>query len=112
MTREDLADRVSGLWFNQLGSRVMLNVDEDGRLSGSMHSNVGGVEGEYAVIGSFDASVDATIGVIGFVVDWYPVHSVCTWSGRYDPDADVIDVAWLLTDLVGLFAVERDSPRS
>jgi len=88
--------RLAGVWSNQLGSRLLLEVDADGRLSGSMHSSVGGVAGEHPLSG-FARSSGEGRGVIGFVVAWDQTSSVTSWSGHYDLRTGTISVNWLLT---------------
>ncbi len=92
----DVATRISGTWYNQLGSRLELHADSTGRLSGTFHSGVGGAAVPCAVTGSFDPAPHHEVSVVGFVVLWPDAHAVTVWSGHYHPDEDVITAMWLL----------------
>jgi len=91
------ASRISGLWYNQLGSRVEFVTDEEGSITGSVHSSVGGVPGSHPLTGYFDPNPGDGRGALGFVVRWPPTHSVTVWAGHYELDRDVILATWLLT---------------
>lgn len=87
---------ISGSWQNQLGTCLDLRADEDGTVRGSIHSDVGGVKGAQPVVG-YIRPVSGRRGAIGLVVSWEQTHSVTTWCGHYDLDADVVAANWLLT---------------
>lgn len=91
-----------GTWRNALGATMTLVATPDGVLSGSYDSAVGPVAGRYALTGRFDAAPPADAhAAVGWVVIWDNAsgnqHSVTTWCGRYDPDADLLHATWLLT---------------
>lgn len=91
-----------GTWRNELGSTMTLVATPDGLLSGDYESNVGHVGGRYALAGRFDATPPSDAhAAVGWVVVWNNgsgnQHSVTTWCGRYDPDADLLHATWLLT---------------
>ena len=93
----ELAKQLSGPWFNQLGSRLDLQADDDGRLTGTMRSPVGGVGGSHRVTGYFDAVSEARDRALGFAVSWGSADSVTVWSGHYRVDEGVIVATWLLS---------------
>ncbi len=92
----DLYERIGGTWYNQLSSRVDLEADAAGRLSGSFHSSVGMVRGEHPIAGYFNPTRDDG-GTLGMVVSWRSASSVTVWSGRFEPDGEIISATWLLT---------------
>ena len=74
----------------------------DGALAGSYESLVGHAVGCYALAGRFDPSPPPDqYAALGWVVVWTNdhgnEHSVTTWCGRYDPNADLLHATWLLT---------------
>ena len=95
--KTDLAKQLTGPWFNQLGSRLDLKADEDGQLTGTIHSPVGGIGGSHRVTGYVDATSDARDRALGFAVSWGSADSVTVWSGHYRQDEGVIFATWLLS---------------
>lgn len=93
--------RIEGTWYNELGSRLVLVVDEDGRLSGTFSSGVGNGDEEPPVTGFVDRRPHDGTTVLGFVVGWPATHSVTVWSGQCDLDRQVIETTWLLSGEVG-----------
>ena len=93
----DLARQLSGAWFNQLGSRLDLQADDDGRLRGTYQSPVGGVEGTHPVTGYFDADGDGPDRAVGFAVRWQSACSVTVWSGHFQVADEVLLTTWLLS---------------
>ncbi len=93
----DVSKQLSGPWFNQLGSRLDLQAGDDGQLTGTIRSPVGGVEGSHPVTGFFDVGSDRGTRAIGFAASWTPTHSVTVWSGHYHGSDDVILTTWLLS---------------
>jgi hypothetical protein len=93
---------LSGVWYNQLNSRMTLEDDGKGGLTGQYSSAVGECPTglECSLIGAYDTSPSGAIAV-GFVVAWSTEFgsgsSVTAWSGQYDPDRDMIMATWLLT---------------
>lgn len=87
---------ISGWWHNELGTRLDLQANEDGSVTGWIDSEVGGVTGVHPIVGFVSPSVGRR-GVIGFVVSWGETRSMTTWAGHYDLEAGVITTNWLLT---------------
>jgi hypothetical protein len=91
-----------GTWRNELGATMTLVASPDGMLTGVYESHVGLAAGRYPLAGRFDASPPADAhAALGWTVVWDNeqgnAHSVTTWCGRYDPDADLVHATWLLT---------------
>lgn len=102
--------KIAGEWYNQLGSKMILEVDNkpDGGLSGKYNSAVGNADDFYILAGRFDTEPPAYGGVsVGWTVTYrneiHPnAHSTATWSGQYfdngpDFDKERILTHWLLT---------------
>ena len=95
--------KLSGDWYNQLGSKMALIADENGGLHGKYNSTVGEAENFYILTGRFDASPPSDEGVsVGWVVAWrnrkLNANSTTTWSGQYFDDGEErILTQWLLT---------------
>jgi Avidin family len=90
-------DVVRGAWRNQLGSRLYLEVDESGTLTGSYRSGAGLLAGKvYPLHGSCDPRVSAAPMALGFVVDWCEVHGATAWVGHYFPQEGVIRTTWIM----------------
>jgi hypothetical protein len=89
---------LTGVWRNQLGSVLELRADPVGRITGSIESKVGGVEGQYPVSGFFESGGDGD-GTLGFVVAWSPTGSVASWCGRYGAASGTITAMWILTEM-------------
>ena len=97
---------LAGKWYNELGSYMILDVDDDGGLAGIYYSAVGEAENEYILTGRYDADPPAGEGVsVGWVVTFrnseLNANSTTTWSGLYFNDAigqgGRILTQWLLT---------------
>lgn len=111
--------KLNGDWYNELGSKMSLTADDTGSLSGTYHSNVGGVPQDYPLSGRFDPSqlwVTVRVGIsLGWTVtyiyddlkdkdddeDDVHKHSTATWSGLFFDDNGAnparIITQWLLT---------------
>jgi hypothetical protein len=94
--------RPGGVWRNELGATMTLIATADGLLTGSYESRVDRASGRYGLAGRFDARPPADAhAAVGWVVVWSNEagneHSVTTWCGRYDADADLLHATWLLT---------------
>ncbi|KAF7290728.1 Structural origins of high-affinity biotin binding To Streptavidin [Mycena indigotica] len=105
--------RLTGTWYNELGSCVELAADRLFGLSGKYNSSVGEAASEYFLGGTFDralaAGADGGSGkgvTLGWSVGWNNAangdsHSASTWAGQVffggDPAGDVITTQWLLT---------------
>ena len=98
---------LNGVWYNQLGSKMTLSADNTGGLSGTYHSNVGGVPHDYFLGGRFDPSWPWTNDRVGITLGWavtyiydkdsLHIHSTATWSGQFFDDDQKIITQWLLT---------------
>lgn len=90
------APAVAGMWRNELGSVLRLTGISGGGLAGTYESAVGEEHGARPLVGFHGApQADRSI-VIGFVVRLPVAGSIATWTGRYDPDSQVIRTTWLL----------------
>ncbi|KAJ6593568.1 synsav [Mycena capillaripes] len=99
----DWGKKLSGDWYNQLGSKMSLHADENGGLCGKYNSAVGKAEDFYILTGRFDACPSSDEGVsVGWVVTYrnrkLNANSTATWSGQYfDSGDERILTHWLLT---------------
>ena len=110
--------KLSGTWYNELGSTMTLTADGTGGLTGQYNSAVGNAEDFYVLTGRYDADPpsSSSSGVepegtsIGWVVTYrnakLNAHSTASWSGQYfagDSDGseggsgETILTHWLLT---------------
>lgn len=101
---EQVYTKLSGVWYNELHSKMTLIVDENGGLSGEYCSAVGEAEDFYILTGRFDAfpPSDGRGVSVGWVVTFRNnkgnAHSTSTWSGQYfDGGDERILTHWLLT---------------
>lgn len=89
------------VWYNELGSKMILNIDEDGGLSGTYNSAVGDVENNYTLVGRYDAKQSPP--TIGWIVQWVnpykSVNAVTAWSGQIiiSKGIPTIHATWILT---------------
>jgi len=65
---DDLADRISGTWHNEVDSEFSLVADRSGRLSGTILSGVGDQLDQRPLIGFYDPAPSGRDAVLGFVV--------------------------------------------
>ena len=98
---------LSGCWYNQLSSSVILDADGKGGLTGTIVCASGTFAGhEFSLVGRYDPTPRSPATALAFVVDWanHDVngHSVTAWSGQYDEQADTIIAAWILTTETGV----------
>jgi hypothetical protein len=100
---------ISGDWYNELKSKMVLTVDGSA-LTGTYNTGVGDASGEYSLVGRWDPSGEES-QAIGFVVTWQNgsknTPAVTSWSGQVqtnDQGDEVILTTWLLTE-----ETERDS---
>jgi hypothetical protein len=90
---------LAGTWYNELGSRMVIQVPKSGSLTGTYESGVG-TAGEFALIGSYDTKSNTT----GFVVSWQNStidrSSTTAWCGQYFNNSgnEVILTTWLLCE--------------
>lgn len=111
---------LSGDWFNELGSKMTLEVDGQ-TITGRYHTAVGDAEGIYLLMGR----TNETNTVLSLSVAWQNSYgdseSATAWSGQYYSDEEKIGTTWLLTDqtdegnewkstLVGKDAFQRQPP--
>jgi Avidin family len=95
--RDALSHSLQGIWYNQLGSELAIEVDGKGTMRGTYRPGAGAVAGNtYPVAGSYDPRPTGKATVLGFVVDWTEVHSVTVWSGQYHRDDGTIRATWLM----------------
>ncbi|APU14822.1 MULTISPECIES: avidin/streptavidin family protein [Actinoalloteichus] len=94
---------ITGTWYNQLGSTMVITAGTDGSLSGTYESAVGNAENTYVLTGRYDTDSPTGQGIpLGWVVAYENTfrnaHSVATWSGQYFDEAeDRINTQWILT---------------
>ncbi|NUT51098.1 MAG: hypothetical protein HOV94_27910 [Saccharothrix sp.] len=94
---------ITGTWFNQLGSKMVVTAVPGGNLTGTYESAVGNAENTYELRGRYDAEPSATTAgvTLGWTVNWRNAyrnaHSTATWSGQYYGGAqERIVTRWLL----------------
>lgn len=92
----------SGLWYNELGSVMQLNVS-GGNVWGWYYSAVGNAQSTYQLAGSINPKPYPFSQVLGWAVSWTNAyknaHSVTSWSGQYqtiDGQEEIV-AFWLLT---------------
>ena len=92
--------RLSGQWFNELGSKMVLTVNRN-EVHGKYHTAVGDTKGKYHLVGRTDTCGKPSQSV-GFVVCWQNKYknsnSVTTWCGQLQKidGKEVITTTWLL----------------
>jgi len=102
---EDGCDDLTGTWINQLGSRLVIQVANDGHLSGVYKTAVEQTTG-YA--GSNHSNVKGTVNgkLVTWTVAWAGGRSLAAWTGqcfhecRGDLHEVSIHTTWTLTTLV------------
>lgn len=97
---------LSGVWRNELGSRMILQQSTDGDLSGCYNTAVGHAKNLYSLVGKTNLHLKAVCdkASVGFTVAYQNDHfgdsmSVCSWSGKYQllDSQEIIETTWLLT---------------
>ncbi|MEV7181018.1 avidin/streptavidin family protein [Kitasatospora sp. NPDC093679] len=95
---------VAGDWYNEFGSRLRLQADPGGLLTGTFEPGAGPV-GRRELVGRFDVCPAAPSVALGWTVAWRDEHgsaaSVTSWSGQYFPDDERIVASWLFTTANG-----------
>jgi hypothetical protein len=95
--RQALVHPLQGTWYNQLGSELTIEVDDQGAIKGTYRPGTGAVAGNtYPVAGSYDPHPTDKATVLGFVVDWTEMHCVTVWSGQYHHRDGAIRATWLM----------------
>ncbi|MDT4895247.1 MAG: hypothetical protein QOH25_324 [Acidobacteriota bacterium] len=93
----------SGLWYNELGSQMELNVSGN-NVWGWYYSAVGVAAFTYPLAGQINPQPYPFSQVLGWAVAWtnayQKAHSVTTWSGQYQTidNQEEIIAFWLLTN--------------
>ncbi|MFE6737495.1 avidin/streptavidin family protein [Streptomyces tubercidicus] len=94
---------ITGTWYNELGSSLIVTKNADGSLTGTYESTVGNAENKYVLTGRYDTATTSGTGTaLGWTVAWNNsyrnAHSATTWSGQYVGGAhERITTQWLLT---------------
>ena len=92
----------SGLWYNELGSMMQLNVS-GGNVWGWYYSAVGTAKATYPLSGQINPQPYPFSQVLGWAVAWTNAyanaHSSTSWSGQYQTveNQEEIVAFWLLT---------------
>ena len=110
--------KLSGIWYNELGSTMVLNADVTGRLSGKYKSAVGNAEDFYVLSGRYDVNAPSDKGVslawtVAYNNSFRNAHSTAGWSGQYFDDLEgeeKILTHWLLNVVFGVFRSSLPSP--
>lgn len=93
---------ISGRWYNELGSVMDLQADDQGNIIGTYHTAVGKAESQYVLVGRYDQTQQN--GTIGWVVNWSnqygDSYSVTSWSGQFQTiqNNETLVTMWLLTN--------------
>ena len=93
----------SGLWYNELGSMMQLNVS-GGNVWGWYYSAVGTAKNTYPLSGQTNPQPYPFSQVLGWAVAWtnayVNAHSATAWSGQYQTvdNQEEIVAFWLLTN--------------
>lgn len=87
---------LAGSWENQLGSRLELEADDDGRLTGTYRTGVGDGHEVRPLAGWWHPWPAGGRAIAGFTVSWPASDTVSVWAGQLDPGTDTIDATWLM----------------
>jgi Avidin family len=93
-----MAIQLSGRWYNQHGSELQVQVDNEGRIDGSFRSGVGFPEAEEA----FPVAGFAQGDLFGSTVSFGKYDSVTSWTGHcgIEGGEEVLSSLWHMS--VGL----------
>jgi len=87
-------DRLDGVWYNELGSKMSLNIFDErgGEFKGEYNSTVGKAVNSYDLRGWVDSDPPRGQGIsIGWAVTYrnaqLNAHSTATWSGQFFDDS-------------------------
>jgi len=93
-----------GSWYNELGSVLQLQQDDQGFLTGTYITGTHPEWGAFPVAGRYDLHQQASKGItLGFVVNWqnstHVAYSSTSWSGQciMGKDGPEIFSMWLLS---------------
>jgi hypothetical protein len=94
----------SGVWYNELGSRMTINYVSGGGFSGIYETAVGYAAGQYTLQGRYNTQPSSGGQAMAWAVAWQNAYlnsdSVTGWSGQYQTDpstgAEEIYTLWLL----------------
>lgn len=78
----DLANELDGLWINEAGSAVNIQVAKDGSLSGYYQTELGQPDAD----SQFDLTGWAQGDVVAFSVSFTEFGSITSWSGQLSED--------------------------
>ena len=83
-------------WYNELGSKMILNIDGNGGLLGQYYSAVGTAPASEILSGRYTLHGPSTIG---WAVAWSKVNATTSWSGQIIliNNIPTIVTTWLLT---------------
>ncbi len=87
---------VQSTWYNELGSKMILNTDGNGGLSGQYYSAVGTAPAPEPLSGRYTLQGPSTMG---WTVAWSKVNATTSWSGQVIliNNIPTIVTTWLLT---------------
>jgi hypothetical protein len=96
---------ITGTWYNELGSSMVVQSTPDGSLIGTYNSAVGNAQYNYVLVGRYDTAPATDTGTgttLGWTVSWRNdyrnAHSNTTWSGQFfEGPVPHINTQWLLT---------------
>lgn len=99
MTSVSVAEAaLGGVWVNQMGSHLTLELDGGGGLRGTYSSGFGPLAGRsHRVQGIYDLPPEGPAVLLSFLVDWTEAHCVTAWSGQFFPRDGEIRTTWLMT---------------
>ena len=92
---------LTGIWHNELKSRIIITSETDCQLLGTYETAVGNANGPYKLDGRFESEGKT----LGWVVSWKNEKKISksstSWSGKYEADCDgnitKICTTWLIT---------------
>ncbi|NOJ29835.1 MAG: hypothetical protein DA328_06680 [Nitrososphaeraceae archaeon] len=95
---------MEGIWYNELGSKMIIDSINDGQIIGNYETTVGSAQGLYTLSGRTEKNVKSQENQsIGWVVVWDNEitnnNCVTSWSGQLQEieGEEVIHAYWMLT---------------
>ncbi|KUN80527.1 hypothetical protein AQJ66_25600 [Streptomyces bungoensis] len=93
---------IDGEWYNEFGSQLRFEADQEGTVSGAYVTAVGHAPGTYLLTGRHVGPTGPGHGMaLGWTVAWRNDHgdlgSVSSWSGQFMAGPERILTTWLLT---------------